>query len=398
MHALSLKQPWAALLVHGLKTIEVRRWPTARRERILIHAARVPDERPEAWNLVPSHLHEAAQLRGGIVGAGDLIGCKRYANRETFAADQAAHLNKPSWFDGPVLYGFTFANLTVLPFRPCPGWMRFFPVDEPNAESFGSRQDKHPGNKEVQGRRSGLLVSVRSVAEAEAALAGGAALIDIKEPRRGSLGPASYKTIRAIIDQVAGRRPVSAALGELLETNLPLARIPLAYAKWGLAGCAQCPDWPARWHAAAERLRQVAPGCRPVLVAYADWGRAQAPQPETLFTFALLSHCDTLLLDTWRKDGTTLLDWLSAAAVIRLCRDCRQAGIRVALAGSLGRSQILELRAAEPDWFAVRGAVCHGGRRDAAIDPEAVRRLADLVAGLPITAASPGSSPPPPTG
>ena len=58
-YALSLKQPWAALLVHGGKTIEVRRWATSRRGRILIHAARVPDPRPEAWTQVPP------ELRGG---------------------------------------------------------------------------------------------------------------------------------------------------------------------------------------------------------------------------------------------------------------------------------------------------------------------------------------------
>ena len=36
MYALSIKQPWAALVVQGLKTIEIRRWPTARRGQILI--------------------------------------------------------------------------------------------------------------------------------------------------------------------------------------------------------------------------------------------------------------------------------------------------------------------------------------------------------------------------
>src|SRR5204863_2700985 len=39
VYALSLKQPWAALLVHGRKSVEVRSWPTARRGRVLIHAA-----------------------------------------------------------------------------------------------------------------------------------------------------------------------------------------------------------------------------------------------------------------------------------------------------------------------------------------------------------------------
>src|SRR5262245_17605754 len=187
-YALSLKQPWAALLVHGRKTIEVRRWPTARRERILIHAAREPDERPEAWGLVPPELREAADLRGGIVGAGDLTDCKIYQNRQAFAADGTAHLNDPSWFDGRRLYGFVFVNLTVLPFRPYPGWMRFFPVDEMEGDS------STPG-REGRGPYSSLMVSVRSAEEVEPALAGGAALIDIKEPARGALGPASIETI-----------------------------------------------------------------------------------------------------------------------------------------------------------------------------------------------------------
>src|SRR5262245_61084756 len=129
-YALSLKHPWAALLAHGLKTVEVRRWPTARRGRVLIHAARVPDPRPEAWGLVPPELTEAAQLAGGIVGAGDLTDCVTYRTPAAFAADHALHRNAAAWFEGPALYGFRFANLTPLPFRPCPGWMRFFPVED----------------------------------------------------------------------------------------------------------------------------------------------------------------------------------------------------------------------------------------------------------------------------
>ena len=132
-YALSVKQPWAALLVLGRKTIEVRRWPTARRGRILIHAARVPDERPEAWAHVPPEWLETAQLLGGIVGVGDLTDCRPYRTLEAFQADQNHHLNDPSWFESP-LYGFAFANLTVLPFRRYPGWMRFFQVENAGTE------------------------------------------------------------------------------------------------------------------------------------------------------------------------------------------------------------------------------------------------------------------------
>ncbi len=52
-----------------------------------------------------------------------------------------------------------------------------------------------------------LLVSVRSAAEAEIALVGGAALIDVKEPARGALGMADFQVIRDVITAVAGRAP-----------------------------------------------------------------------------------------------------------------------------------------------------------------------------------------------
>src|SRR5215469_12623731 len=88
-----------------------------------------------------------------------------------------------------------------------------------------------------------LLVSVRSAAEAEAALRGGAALIDVKEPAHGPLGRASDEVIEEVVRVVAGRLPVSAALGELIDNFadvLPSCIGSLAYLKWGLSRSA---DW-----------------------------------------------------------------------------------------------------------------------------------------------------------
>lgn len=129
--ALSIKQPWAALLVAGVKTIEVRRWSTARRGRVLIHAAGVPDSRPEGWKLVSPDLIQLAQLGGGILGAAELTACKHYADAPVFQADQPLHRNEPSWFEPAGLYGFVFAHPEILPFRKVPGWLRFFTVDAP---------------------------------------------------------------------------------------------------------------------------------------------------------------------------------------------------------------------------------------------------------------------------
>jgi hypothetical protein len=135
-YGLSLKQPWATLLVHGVKTIEVRSWRPSRRGRIYIHAARVPDEREEGWKRVPAELQEEARSQsGGIIGVGELVDYRVYRNSQEFARDQAQHLNDPSWFEPPCLFGFLFKNMTALPFQRYPGQTRFFRVElaEPTA-------------------------------------------------------------------------------------------------------------------------------------------------------------------------------------------------------------------------------------------------------------------------
>jgi hypothetical protein len=128
---LSLKQPWAALVVAGRKTIEVRKWATAVRGRVYIHAARVPDARPEAWARLPDDLQSLAQLVGGVIGAADLTACIPYRTPDGFAADVAKHLNPPEWFQAPRMYGFNFRGAAAVPFVPCKGNVRFFTVEVP---------------------------------------------------------------------------------------------------------------------------------------------------------------------------------------------------------------------------------------------------------------------------
>jgi uncharacterized protein (UPF0264 family) len=251
-----------------------------------------------------------------------------------------------------------------------------------------------------------LLVSVRSAEEARAALDGGAALIDVKEPSRGSLGRADARVIREIISAVGGRRPVSAALGEWAEEaeiavktlfrirSFGAARIGdspkkgpdaffLTFVKWGLAGCRGSPNW--RRDLARLLEKQARP--QPVLVAYADWECAKAPSVEEVFALAQENPGTVMLLDTYCKDANhvsgkkrpTLLDWLLEASIIDLCARCRESGVRIALAGSLGVPEIHQLHAARPNWFAVRGAVCEEGNRQGAVQTEKVRQLVEML-------------------
>lgn len=220
----------------------------------------------------------------------------------------------------------------------------------------------------------GLLVSVRSAAEARAAWEAGAAVIDVKEPRLGPLGRAPAATWRAVRAVVPPAVPVSVALGELADLRpgsiRPEDLAGINFRKAGPAGLG-C-DWLRRWDEA--RLACPAPA-RWVAVAYADWERAGAPDPDAVVAAALAADdCPGVLFDTWDKSGGPLIEptppWRDRVAAIRA------SGRFVSLAGRLNLAAIRRLGPLKPDLFAVRGAACAGGTRDGEVIAARVARLA----------------------
>ena len=69
-----------------------------------------------------------------------------------------------------------------------------------------------------------MLASVNGPAEAEIALAGGADIIDLKDPTRGALGAVASGVIGATVRAVGKRRLVSAVAGDLPPVQAPSAR------------------------------------------------------------------------------------------------------------------------------------------------------------------------------
>lgn len=251
-------------------------------------------------------------------------------------------------------------------------------------------------------RRARLLVSVRSVDEALAAVEGGADLVDVKEPARGPLGRADLSTWRAIRAALPPRVPLSVALGELPEwapdpraaarrlgLDRPEAWAGVAFAKVGPAGAAV--DSPPRRRALRRAVFQNANACgeprpetdprtgtgtRPVAVLYADHAPADAPEPDELLREAVEDRPFGVLVDTWRKSPSAD-PWWRDPAWDRRVRAIRANGLALALAGSLDEPAIVAIARLgwRPDWIAVRGAVCAGGRREGPVDPDRVARL-----------------------
>jgi (5-formylfuran-3-yl)methyl phosphate synthase len=217
-----------------------------------------------------------------------------------------------------------------------------------------------------------LLVSVRSAAEAETAVAGGADIIDAKEPLRGSLGPVSPEVLRRILERVPPDRPASAALGDWGDApslRLKIESLPLGssrpaplYLKMGFAGVRN-PERVASLIrtacAAAEERSQVAPV---IAVAYADSDMAGTAPPEAIADAAISSGAAGLLLDTQTKGRTNLFSWMDPARVRRLFSEVRRSGLLTAAAGSLGLEHLETVSWTEPDIVGFRGAVCDDGR------------------------------------
>lgn len=227
---------------------------------------------------------------------------------------------------------------------------------------------------------TGLLISVRDAAEARAALAGGADVIDVKEPSRGPLGRADDVVVAAVRDAVPRAVLLTAALGELREFQGKTPRH-CDLVKCGPAGFGDVGEWREHW----LRFRDDVGTDRAVIVAYADWRCAAAVPFDDILNFACEQPTPTMLIDTGCKERSvggrraSLLDWLPVDWLAAAANRIHAAGGRIALAGSLRDGDIEALVPLRPDWIAVRGAACVDGDRDASIDAARVAAIKTML-------------------
>ncbi len=213
-----------------------------------------------------------------------------------------------------------------------------------------------------------LLVSVRNAGEAEAALAGGADVIDAKDPAGGALGAAGPAALRAIRALVTPPAQFSAALGDA-----PPLPGTFALAAYGAALCGA--DYVKVGLLARERkaalellvaVRRGAeaadPKVRVVAVAYADAETAGAFPPLLAPELARAAGLHGVLLDTLAKNGGTSLSALGERDVGAFVRSAHAAGLEVGLAGSLTLADVPRALSLGPDLVGVRGSACDGGR------------------------------------
>jgi len=115
MKALSIRQPWAWLIVMGYKDVENRTWPTRFRGEFLVHTGKGFDQAGYEW--VVSEMGLAVPQpreyeHGGVIGVATLTDCVTQ--------------HDSLWFSGP--YGFVLRNARSLQFILLRGRLGFFDV------------------------------------------------------------------------------------------------------------------------------------------------------------------------------------------------------------------------------------------------------------------------------
>jgi len=125
MKAISIRQPWAWLIVNGYKPLENRNWITKHRGEVLIHASLgmswweyeschdlvAAINKATGSNMVLPDYHDLN--RGGIVGIANLTG--------------VISRSESPWFSGK--FAFVMEDARNLPFHKCRGTLSIFNTD-----------------------------------------------------------------------------------------------------------------------------------------------------------------------------------------------------------------------------------------------------------------------------
>jgi uncharacterized protein (UPF0264 family) len=211
--------------------------------------------------------------------------------------------------------------------------------------------------------------------EAASIIEAGVDIIDIKNVNEGSLGAQFPWLISDIVALIHGHGiTASATLGDLpykpgtaALAAYGAARCGVNYIKAGLHGLNTYAQALEMMDAVRRAVRMVSDNTYVVASGYADYRRFNGLSTWDLVRAAKDARCNVVMVDTAIKDGKTLFDALTLDEIKDFVGMAKEAGLLVALAGSIKMDHIEELLNIQPDIIGLRGAVCEGPSRHSKI-------------------------------
>ena len=232
-----------------------------------------------------------------------------------------------------------------------------------------------------------LLISPKNEAEAVEAAAGGADIIDVKNPDEGPLGASFPWIIRRIRQVTPANVEVSCTVGEApnLPGSMALASLGAAstgvdYIKAGLFGLKTAEKAVYLMRNVTQAAKEYNPAINVVVSGYADASRVGTVDPMQVPKIAYEAKADVAMLDTAIKDGKNLFIFLTKPQLSRFVDEAHGYGLKASLAGSLQKENLPEVYALGADIAGVRGAACTlSDRVNGQITREKVQELVEIV-------------------
>jgi hypothetical protein len=223
--------------------------------------------------------------------------------------------------------------------------------------------------------------------EAQEAIAGGADIIDVKNPAEGALG-ANYPWVIRQIQQITPRNlKVSCTLGEV--GNFPgsvslaaygAASLGVDYVKVGLYGIKTVDDAVFLLQNVSRAAKECNPKIKVVVAGYADAEKIGALNPLLIPEIAHKSKVEIAMIDTLAKDGKNLFDHLTLRQLKKFVDLAHRFELEVALAGSLRKQDLAKIYGIGADVVGLRGAACTSSNRvTGQITKELVAELAEVI-------------------
>lgn len=232
-----------------------------------------------------------------------------------------------------------------------------------------------------------LLISPINAEEALESIEGGADIVDVKNPKEGSLGANFPWVIKNIREITPKGMHVSATLGDVPykpgTVSLAAAGAVVSgadYIKVGLYGTKNYDEALEVMKNVVKSVREFDEDALIVASGYADAHRVGAVDPMEIPRVASDAGADLAMVDTAVKDGKTLFDFMDVEKLQKFNDTIHDYGLKSALAGSVKKDQLKLLYDIGCDVVGIRGAACTGGdRNNGSIHRTAVKELKDLI-------------------
>jgi uncharacterized protein (UPF0264 family) len=217
---------------------------------------------------------------------------------------------------------------------------------------------------------TGMLASVKNLTEAQLVLNANVDIIDLKQPEFGALGALPIHLVTEIVDEINGRLPVSATIGDLpMDAEIifnavsEMSKTGVNFVKIGFF-----PE--GDWLSIVQKLSELTEKTRLIAVLFADTKPNFSIIPELKN-----ANFTGVMLDTMDKKKGALTDVMEYEVISEFVKLAKTHNLICGLAGSLRLENIADLVVFKPDYLGFRGALCNQHNRVDALDLNALQEV-----------------------